>query len=78
MSAMTEFAGRYGAYIWPAYGASLFAFIWMIADTVLRARRWRREAERPEKAREGSSLDAPGQQAAHVVALQGDEEQQHR
>ena len=50
MSVLAQFAGKYGAYIWPAYGASVVAFAWMIADTLLRARRWRREAERLEKA----------------------------
>jgi heme exporter protein D len=45
------FAGRYGAFIWPAYGVSLLAFAWMIADTLARARRWRREVERLERAR---------------------------
>jgi heme exporter protein CcmD len=39
-------AGRYGAYIWPAYGVSLIGLIAMIVDTILRARRWRREADR--------------------------------
>ena len=48
MSDLAVFAGKYGAFIWPAYGASLLAFAWMIADTVLRARRRRREAERLE------------------------------
>jgi heme exporter protein D len=38
--------GRYGAYIWPAYGVSLIGLAAMIADTVLRSRRWRREVDR--------------------------------
>ena len=78
MNLLADFSGKYAAFIWPAYGASLLAFAWMIGDTVLRERRWRREARRLEGAREGSSLDAPGQQAADVVALQDDEEQQNR
>jgi heme exporter protein D len=45
-------AGRYGAYIWPAYGLSLLGFAWMIVDTLARARRWRRKAEKLEKADE--------------------------
>lgn len=44
--------GKYAAYIWPAYGATVVAFAWMILDTLLRARRWRREAERLEKGRQ--------------------------
>ncbi|MEO8927673.1 MAG: heme exporter protein CcmD [Caulobacteraceae bacterium] len=50
MNLLVQFAGEYGAFIWPAYGVSALAFAWMIADTLLRARRWRREAERLEKA----------------------------
>ena len=38
--------GRYGAYIWPAYGVSLIGLAAMIADTAFRAHRWRREADR--------------------------------
>ena len=53
MSALALFAGKYGPFIWPAYGLSLLAFAWMIADTLIRARRWRREAERLEKAGRG-------------------------
>ena len=45
-------AGRYAAYIWPAYGVSILGFAWMILDTLLRARRWRRKAETLEKADE--------------------------
>lgn len=44
--------GKYAPYIWPAYGVTVLAFVWMILDTLLRARRWRREAERLEKSRE--------------------------
>jgi heme exporter protein CcmD len=45
--------GKYAGYIWPAYGATIIAFAWMILDTLLRARRWRREAEQLEKSRDG-------------------------
>ncbi len=45
-------AGRYGAYIWPAYGVTLLGFAWMIADTLGRARRWRRKADRMDKSGE--------------------------
>jgi heme exporter protein D len=40
--------GRYAPYILPAYGATALGFAWMVIDTVLRARRWRREARRLE------------------------------
>jgi heme exporter protein D len=36
--------GKYAAFIWPAYAASVLAFAWMILDTLLRARHWRRRA----------------------------------
>jgi heme exporter protein CcmD len=42
-------SGRYGAYIWPAYGVSLLGFVWMTIDTLVRARRWRRKADSLEK-----------------------------
>ena len=44
-------AGKYAAYVWPAYGVTLVGFVWMILDTVLRARSWRRKADRLEQAR---------------------------
>ncbi len=44
-------AGRYALFVWPAYGVSAAGFVWMIADTLARARRWRREAQRLERDR---------------------------
>lgn len=41
-------AGKYGAFIWPAYGISFVGFAWMIVDTMARARRWRRAVARQE------------------------------
>ena len=41
-------AGKYAAYIWPAYAVSLAGFAWMIIDTLARARRWKRKADRLE------------------------------
>lgn len=43
---LAHVAGKYGAYVWPAYGVSLAGMIAMIGDTFIRARRWRREADR--------------------------------
>jgi heme exporter protein D len=37
--------GKYAPYIWPAIGATALAFAWMIADSLARARSWRRKAE---------------------------------
>lgn len=39
-------AGKYAIYLWPAFAVSVVAFAWMIADSLLLARRWRREVER--------------------------------
>lgn len=39
-------AGKYAAFVWPAMAATALVFGWMIADSLVRARRWRREAER--------------------------------
>ncbi len=52
-------AGRYGAYIWPAYGVSLIGLVAMIVDTILRARRWRREADRRAADRSASEMKEP-------------------
>jgi heme exporter protein D len=42
-------AGKYAPFVWPAYGVTVLVFVVMIAATLLRARRWRREVERLEK-----------------------------
>jgi heme exporter protein D len=42
-------AGRYAAFVWPAYGVTALGFAWMIIDTLARARRWRRRTETLEK-----------------------------
>lgn len=39
-------AGKYALYVWPAFAATAAAFGWMIADTLVRARRWKRELDR--------------------------------
>jgi heme exporter protein D len=38
-------AGKYAAYIWPAYGLTLLMFAVLIAGALGHARRWRRKAE---------------------------------
>jgi heme exporter protein D len=47
--------GKYAAFIWPAYAASVLAFAWMILDTLLRGRHWRRRARdlEDDRRREG-------------------------
>lgn len=47
-------AGKYAVFVWPAYGLTAAVFILLIADTLLRARRWRRAAERGEREAEGA------------------------
>ncbi len=49
-------AGKYGAYIWPAYGVSLAALMGMIVDTAMRSRHWRREVDQRRK---GLAADEP-------------------
>ncbi|HEX8231929.1 MAG TPA: heme exporter protein CcmD [Caulobacteraceae bacterium] len=38
--------GRYGLYVWGAYAASAAVLAAVVADTLRRAAKWRREAER--------------------------------
>ena len=38
--------GKYGLFIWAAYGLSLAAFVGMIWLTLARSRYWRAQAER--------------------------------
>ncbi len=38
-------AGRYALYLWPAYGLSAVTLLGLVAQTLWRARRWRRRAE---------------------------------
>ncbi len=47
-------AGKYAAFIWPAYAVSALGFVWMIIDTLGRARRWRQKADRLEANRLGN------------------------
>ncbi len=44
-------AGRYAAFVWPCYAAAAALLIALTLDTLARARRWRREAERRESER---------------------------
>lgn len=41
---------RYALFVWPAYAATALGFAWMVADTLLRARAWRRRVETLEAA----------------------------
>lgn len=35
----------YAPYVWSAYGVSAAVLLWMTADSLVRARKWRRAAE---------------------------------
>ena len=48
MTALGAFAGRYAAFILPAYATCALVFAWMIVDTLARARRWRAKAGRAD------------------------------
>ena len=37
---------KYAAFVWPAYAITALVFAWMAIDTLLRARHWRKQAER--------------------------------
>ncbi len=37
--------GAYGFYIWTAYGLSAVTIGWLIADSLMRSRRWRKAFE---------------------------------
>ncbi|HEX4095769.1 MAG TPA: heme exporter protein CcmD [Caulobacteraceae bacterium] len=38
--------GKYALFVWPVYAISAAVLIWMLVDSLGRARRWRREVER--------------------------------
>ena len=40
---------KYALYVWPAYAITALVFAWMVLDTLVRAARWRRIAERSEE-----------------------------
>ena len=44
MHDVAALAGKYGAFIWPAYGITALMFAAMIAGALNHARRWRRRA----------------------------------
>jgi heme exporter protein D len=50
-------AGKYAVFVWPAYGLTALVFAGLIADTLARARRWRRAAE---EERTAAPLDDDG------------------
>lgn len=45
-------AGKYAAFVWPAYALSVIVIGGLVADTLARARRWRRAVEAREATHE--------------------------
>lgn len=42
-------AGKYAAFVWPAFAITALVFAGMIADSLARARRWKRQAEQRDE-----------------------------
>ena len=45
-------AGKYALFVWGAWGATGIIFAWMVVDSCLRARLWRRRVDAAERARD--------------------------
>ena len=41
---------KYALFVWPAYAVTALAFAWMVVDTLLRVRAWRRRVDQLEAA----------------------------
>lgn len=52
MSGLDFAAGKYAAFVWPAYGLTALVFVLMVGGSILRARHWRRAAARLEADRD--------------------------
>jgi heme exporter protein D len=50
--------GKYAFFIWVSYGATFLVLAGLTADSLLRARKWRREAERLEAAKQAHKAAA--------------------
>lgn len=42
-------AGKYAAFVWPAYAITVLAFLAMVVFTLNASRRWRRRAEKTQR-----------------------------
>lgn len=49
-------AGKDALFVWGSYAVFALVFAWMIADTLLRARRWRRRVEELQAARDQARI----------------------
>jgi len=41
---------KYALFVWPAYALTAIAFAWMVVDTLVRVRAWRRRVDQLEAA----------------------------
>ena len=45
--------GKYAGFVWPAYGITALVLLWLVFDSLGRARRWRiRASKRPAEAQD--------------------------
>jgi heme exporter protein CcmD len=65
-------AGRYAAFVWPAYGVTVLGFAWMIIDTLARARRWPRATLFVAPGDAGARQDRKGADRRALLGLQRD------
>lgn len=42
-------AGKYALFVWPAFAVTAAVLGWMVADSLVRARKWKRALERLER-----------------------------
>ncbi len=52
-----HFGGQDAAFVWAAYALTAPVLIALVAESLLRARRWRKAAEALETARDRSAID---------------------
>lgn len=55
MGALHLDMGRYAAFVWPAWGLSVLVIGGLVAETLAKARRWRRALDRLESAQEADA-----------------------
>lgn len=49
------FSGKYAEYIVPSFAAAILVFGWLILDSVLRTRMWKKRAEELQAQRDGKT-----------------------
>jgi heme exporter protein D len=51
-------AGKYAFYVWTSFGVTAVVVAWMIADSLARAGKWKREAERLQAQKDAKKVKA--------------------